>query len=537
MENEPTLVPMRLGVALSGGGHRAAVWGAGALLGLVDAGVAPSVVSISSVSGGSITNGVVAASGDFSGASRVTVSKWLEKGLSVWAHEGMFFPGPPTDRWVSQALGGFAVAVGAILAALGAAVAAGRDLEVSTVAWVALALAAATFAGAVTLAATLPVRPLWLVTGSVTTWPLCFAAIAAASASGWWALLIVPCAVGLVAVAVRGFGSRSEVVEGALARSLFAERTLASLADRPVHHVWCATALQTGNNLYITNRLLWGYPNVAANTGSLSLATAVQCSACLPGAFLARSVELPNGATAVLSDGGVYDNMADQWEWGFKNRQEAAERLGHGALLAGAQPDGATHLVVVNASRGMTGVNDAAISPGVIGELRSALGAKDVLYDVSTATRRRLLIDTFDAADGGEGLGGMLVHIGTSPYQVIDRFVDDDDRGARAREARELLDALTDARLGKAGTDEDRREHWREVAAANSAVRTTLAPLESLRPGNSASLLWHAWVLTRVSAFVLHDWGTIPKTSDPSALDDWREARFDALVQDSKETS
>jgi len=46
-------------VALSGGGHRATIFGLGALLYLVDAGLNRSVMAISSVSGGSILNGFV----------------------------------------------------------------------------------------------------------------------------------------------------------------------------------------------------------------------------------------------------------------------------------------------------------------------------------------------------------------------------------------------------------------------------------------------------------------------------------------------
>jgi hypothetical protein len=49
-----------LSVALSGGGHRASLFGLGALLYLVDSRSAEQVSSIASVSGGSLTNGVVA---------------------------------------------------------------------------------------------------------------------------------------------------------------------------------------------------------------------------------------------------------------------------------------------------------------------------------------------------------------------------------------------------------------------------------------------------------------------------------------------
>jgi hypothetical protein len=54
-----------IAVALSGGGHRAALFGLGVLLYLVDAGKNRDVTSIASVSGGSLTNGVVAQSSNF----------------------------------------------------------------------------------------------------------------------------------------------------------------------------------------------------------------------------------------------------------------------------------------------------------------------------------------------------------------------------------------------------------------------------------------------------------------------------------------
>jgi len=61
---------MRIGVVLSGGGHRAAAWGFGVLAALVASGNNRDVASIASVSGGSIANGVVAVKGDYSSAVR-----------------------------------------------------------------------------------------------------------------------------------------------------------------------------------------------------------------------------------------------------------------------------------------------------------------------------------------------------------------------------------------------------------------------------------------------------------------------------------
>src|SRR5688500_14862841 len=54
-----------LGIALSGGGHRATLFTLGSLLYLVDSGANRRVSTIASVSGGSITNGYVAQECDF----------------------------------------------------------------------------------------------------------------------------------------------------------------------------------------------------------------------------------------------------------------------------------------------------------------------------------------------------------------------------------------------------------------------------------------------------------------------------------------
>jgi hypothetical protein len=451
---------------------------------LVDADAAKDVISVASVSGGSIANGVIAVGGDLRSADRRDAEAWLAPGLHQWAHDGRFFPGPSTDSWVAATLGFVALAISALVAAAAATVGASRSWDPTTILWLSVAVLAAGILAVALSWRVLPANPIRgaVLAGAVAVGPLSFLATSAASDSSWWLLVIWPLAAILLGAAVRRFGRRSEAAVTGLEQTIFSSpRTLAQLSDRPVHHVFCATNLRTGNNTYLSNRLAWGYPDFAASPGSLSVAAAVQASACLPGVFLARTMDLVAGDPAgavVLSDGGVYDNMADQWEWGFPNRiKYAAERGGAAAALLGtAQAAAATHLVVVNASRGMAGTSKMATSPGFRGELSSALGAKDVLYDVSTATRRRLLIDMFDRAraNPNQGPGGMLIHIGSSPYQVVDRFVQEDGPiGTRAAEAASVLDQLTDAETG-AGTNADResrRRHWSKIANANGAGR------------------------------------------------------------------
>jgi hypothetical protein len=95
----------RVGVALSGGGHRASVWAAGLLLYLADAGRNGDVGVIASVSGGSITNGVVAQQMDYRQARTDEVRDGLGPLLHHIAYTGLFFWGPSTNRYVITVLG------------------------------------------------------------------------------------------------------------------------------------------------------------------------------------------------------------------------------------------------------------------------------------------------------------------------------------------------------------------------------------------------------------------------------------------------
>jgi hypothetical protein len=90
---------------LSGGGHRASVWAAGLLLYLADAGRNDDVGAIASVSGGSITNGVVAQQMDYRQARANEVRDGLGPLLHHIAYTGLFFWGPSTNLYVVTVLG------------------------------------------------------------------------------------------------------------------------------------------------------------------------------------------------------------------------------------------------------------------------------------------------------------------------------------------------------------------------------------------------------------------------------------------------
>jgi hypothetical protein len=515
---------MRIGVAISGGGHRATVWGAGTLLALSDAGLAGEISSVSSVSGGSITNGVVAHDLDLSTATPEAVEGSLGRLLRHVTGEGLFWFGAPTDGWLRSFLAAAVLAAGSVLGLVAAFLLAGREVSplwllLLGVAGVVLGLVLQRPLAAMGMPASL--RRLLLVLLVFVGVPAAVLTAITTWAHGWW-LPLAALAAAIVAgagvwVFLRVFSGRGAVVGKGLATAHFSTGggTVALRdVDRPrVHHVFCSTDLQSGDAVYLTPRLVSGYRLGFGTPGDLPLAVAVQCSACLPGAFPPRVIDNsgnrqfhferkydthrpgfpPTVDRLVVNDGGVYDNMADQWEQGYRDR---AARTG-----APLDPDGAADLlVVVNAGK------SAGWSPWKAGRLLSDVPGLtrtiDVLYDVSTSNRRKRLVNSVDASQLGHGGLGSLVHITTSPLAVIEHFAAQGDDGQRQRAAatRDIVGAVAD------------RSEWYRIGDANGGVKTTLGrlPLEDV-----ARLVWHSYVLTWTSVWVIHGVGSPP---DPSRL-------------------
>ena len=280
----------QIGIALSGGGHRATAWGIGALLAVADAGLNRHVVSISSVSGGSIANGVAAHGTDYRNSSRAEIRESVRPCLRLIAHEGLFFFGPRTDGYISRFFLVAGLAVVAVLAALTGGLAAAWGWEP---AWF---LLASVVAGAAGIAVRRLPRRLWpsMLTPALLLGPALFGAVALVTDShGWaavlWVVVLVAVAALFLALAMRTFGRRGLVVDRALATALLSKMSGAPTklrdVDRAVHHVFCSTELQAGDHCYMTPRLVYSYQAGRSAPGRLDLATAVQCSACLPGAF------------------------------------------------------------------------------------------------------------------------------------------------------------------------------------------------------------------------------------------------------------
>ena len=434
-----------IGVALSGGGHRATVFGLGVLLALVDQHLNARVESISSVSGGSIANGIAMVGPDFGTASSTDFERHIAGSLGAISDRGILLGGAPATRGYLRLL--IVIGITALVAG---------------------------------------------VVGIV------------AVVGHWWIIAIVAAVVAIVALVVVGrlFGRRSLHTERAIDTELLGNRSLRlsdlRAAPSSVHHVICTTELQTGTSMYFSNRLVYGY-GFSGSTApvDLPLATAVQASACVPGAFSPRvlplsSLGLTGPGRIVLVDGGVYDNMADEWEYGFPSRRRSWPTLND------AQTHPAAILLIANASGGWNDIKPIN-GGGLRLELAGVLRSKDVQYDVSTAHRRRALAAMFRDHDSTTA-DGVFAQVSSSPYTIVEQFGtrpnrSPDARSSRADEARQFLD--------RQGYTVD---EWKTWVRKTSGVPTTLAPLGR---DTSAALLEHGYMLTLVNMYVLHGLGEL----------------------------
>lgn len=429
----------RLAIALSGGGHRATLFALGVMQYLADAGLNPNVVSVASVSGGSLTNGVV--------AQRVDLN----------ACDGADFEHRVTAPLLAQ-------------------VACRGTLFAAAVTWLYLGLLTASAAATVLL-------------------PWCWDA-----APGW---RLAAFAAGVLITAWLA-ARRGAVCAQALRHTLFdAPGGATRMADlqRPVSHVLCSTDLRTGRAVYMSSPFVYGHGLGVAAPGTLALHRAVQASACFPGGFPPAQFDVrgmtfndtATGAPArrqpgrlVLVDGGVYDNMADQWVRGLharKQRWPALETLV-------SEPD---TLVVVNAAARQEWAPFHARLP-LWSEIAALVRDMNVLYENTTAVRRQDLVERFDEAQrSGQGLRGALVMIRQSPYDIAGYFAGDEVRTQwpeRAARADAVLAALAS----------EGREHWRELTRRSCKVPTTL---RALGEAAGTELVRHGYVLAMANMHVI----------------------------------
>lgn len=275
----------KIGVALSGGGHRATIFGLGVLMYLVharrdeDMSLNNDVFEISSVSGGSITNGYVAQMLDYQKTDVDEFDQVAGELASQIAQGGTLFAPWWAKIYIYILILLAVISVGGIVGVLFA-----------HKAW----------------------SLFWITTGVSS--------------------LVLFLLFGIVAQ-FRGF-----ICEKAFVRTLFSPSgvvtKLASI-KRSVLHVICSTDVQTGNAAYFSPGFVYCKDYKPRYPEELTLAKAIRASAALPVAFPPCYVRLQPGEYPsawslqkrkpkgmLLVDGGVRDNLGADWFTDPARRQE-----------------------------------------------------------------------------------------------------------------------------------------------------------------------------------------------------------------------
>jgi hypothetical protein len=187
----------------------------------------------------------------------------------------------------------------------------------------------------------------------------------------------------------------------------------------------------------------------------------------------------------VLTDGGVYDNMGEQWARGFAERMRRCAPLAQGRIPP-------NQLIVVNASARIPWNPFRRRLIPLVGELMALLRVNDILYINTTNVRRQVIVDSFNPADPTKAasLPSVLVQIAQSPFRVASAFATGQSPvGDRAREVLQFLQS------GGPSKDE-----WSKIASDNSTVATSLSKFGA---EVTARLIYQGYVVTMCNLRVL----------------------------------
>ncbi|HJU91290.1 MAG TPA: patatin-like phospholipase family protein [Pyrinomonadaceae bacterium] len=439
MSSPPNSNGKSLAVSMSGGGHRATLFVLGALMYLVDAKANTYVTSIASVSGGSLTNGFVGQNLNFRETDGDEFRSRVASPLATQiANKGTLFA-PLFSKFYLFILfvtGLLALAIPAIV----------------SVPWY--------------------VRILFFLIG-LTVW-------------GW-------------VLALRG-----RVCARAFNTTLFSPNgrgtKLAEIKKHNLDHVICSTEFRSAEQVYFGGDFVYSYALGHGVPAELSLARAVQSSAAFPGGFppatLSTKQHKFTGApppsaggppeppsNMVLTDGGVYDNMGEQWARGYAARIKLCPNLGQGRTPP-------NQLVVVNASARFPWIPFRRRLLPLVGELAALLRVNDVLYINTTNVRRQAIVDSYNPLDPtkASALPSVLVQIAQSPFVVANAFAK--ETGPVADRAKEVLEFLNGGPTS---------EQWKQIASDNANVGTSLNKFGS---EVTARLIYQGYVVTMCNLHV-----------------------------------
>jgi predicted acylesterase/phospholipase RssA len=433
--------PKKLGLALSGGGHRATVFSLGALLYLVDSGCNRNVQAISSVSGGSITNAFLAT---LSRPFSEQTPEEFEREVARFAKQ---IAGSP--RWLQVSIASYLVLIVSWTTLVF------LDFPTNLLSPFQLLFLAALVAWA----AFVGPRSGGTVWGWWGTWAyigFLVPAFLIAFSFAWLFGSLLLCLLSALALAFLA-SLRNKVADFALDATINPSSSLHRLVGSRrklvhlptnVRHVFCATEVHTGRHAYFSHDFLYvPFAGIATPAG-IRLSTVVQASANFPGGFPLRFLRRrqrfigdkrlagPDKRAITmwviaLTDGGVYDNTGSSWFLEADDRPDGAHNIDiWDEHLLGKEPEEdrrrvlaqlramksqPEQLIVVNSSAAVDWRSIKRSFIPLIGEAAQFLAVTDILYGTRGQVQSMDLFRRFISKEYRKHRQGAIVSIAEHP--------------------------------------------------------------------------------------------------------------------------
>lgn len=431
-----------IGVALSGGGVRAALFSLGVLMYIVRSGLNRQVAMVTSVSGGSITNAAVAAAGDLSKMTAEQFDPICRRLANRLAKQGSFFL-PRLRSLVPPVL--TLVVLYPIVLMIALWLGGERDMR-------------------------------WMVNNALI--------IASFALAGF----ITPLGVRILfrqPTQRRVYRRLLHSVRDEAKRPGNPAFSLDKLADSDVTHVLCATELVSGQPMFFSRD--WVYsPTFGWGEARVGADRAVYASAAFPGVF--PPLKLPTAplkmgggesnrhrpSYLVLADGGVYNNLGNDWF----NLAERAATVPFGLDSRFQPPPRIDYQIIVNAS-----------SPSKVMPVpKVPLVRKFLMFTrMMTVLYENTLRPRITQLDSQPRHNATVIDIAMSPLELADRA-----KGGGGSDDR-VVRRVDNLRVQLARLSDD---YWAELVDETSLLKTTLTSVGNER---AARLMRHGYLSAMVA--------------------------------------
>jgi hypothetical protein len=301
--------------------------------------------------------------------------------------------------------------------------------------------------------------------------------------------------------------------------------------DSPITHVFTSTDLHHGEHFHFSQK--WSISNTysATDPGDVQIYEAVRASAAFPGSLppvniALNRLHLPPNLTAGLQhlklvDGGVRDNLGHIFQ---------TRLLGSDSQRDTLSQYGQIQLSIVIDSSAPRGVEDLSENVlrriPVLRHIEQFITIPRVLsiMNQSNSEARSLALSTLFGSDG------FVVRISDSPVELCREMIDDEDvtrnllRGGPGAEGADNPCRLRAEVTLRAlvGADEAAEAHWNGARNKNQITPTTL---DGLGDDRVAALIRHGYVLTMCHAHLQHEWPLLPDSR-------WSASRFADLLRE-----